>query len=366
MVEQKLRFSNDEGNEFIVVLRKRVNQYFKENNISKTGNSNMMFKTVFMLSLYFVPYAFSISNLVTSPWTFFGLWLIMGLGMSGIGLSIMHDANHGSFSKNKNVNQVLSYLLDMVGGSSMNWRIQHNVLHHSFTNVEGVDVDIKERGVLRFSPHQKRNKLHQFQHIYAWFLYGIMSLYWVTVKDFLQMGTFKKGGHLKKGEYKRLVSEIIGGKIFYYAYIIAIPLILTPFAWYTIVLSFLAMHFIAGFILTCIFQTAHVMPTSEYPLPDANGQLENSWAIHQLKTTTNYAPKSVFFSWFVGGLNFQVEHHLFPNICHVHYKRISGIVKETAQEYNLPYYYRDSFMSALWQHTKMLRTLGNKDLQYNK
>jgi linoleoyl-CoA desaturase len=126
------------------------------------------------------------------------------------------------------------------------------------------------------------------------------------------------------------------------------------------------MHFIAGFILTCIFQTAHVMPTSEYPLPDANGQLENSWAIHQLKTTTNYAPKSVFFSWFVGGLNFQVEHHLFPNICHVHYKRISGIVKETAQEYNLPYYYRDSFMSALWQHTKMLRTLGNKDLQYNK
>ncbi|MEZ5008345.1 MAG: acyl-CoA desaturase [Chitinophagales bacterium] len=361
-----LKFSKDQSNDFFVVLRKRVNTYFKENHISKTGNTNMVAKTIFMISLYFVPYAFLLSGLITNPWIMILMWLIMGMGMSGIGLSIMHDANHGSYSKNKHVNKVLSYILELMGGSSRNWRIQHNKLHHTYTNVEGMDVDIKERGILRFSPHQKRRKVHRLQFIYAWLLYGIMSLYWVTAKDFLQMVSFKKQGHIAGKEYRKLVAEIILGKIFYYAYALVLPMVLLPFSPWLVFLGFFAMHFVAGFVLTCIFQTAHVMTSTEYPLPDENGEFENNWAIHQLKTTTNYAPKSTFFSWFVGGLNYQVEHHLFPNICHVHYKKISKIVQQTANEYNVPYNFKKSFASAMWEHTKMLYILGKSDLMYVK
>ncbi len=364
MSTQKLRFSRDDNNDFFIVLRKRVNSYFKENGIRKTGTPNMLVKTVFMISLYFVPYALMISGIITNPWVLILMWSLMGLGMSGIGLSIMHDANHGSYSKNDKVNKVLSYILEIVGGSSRNWRIQHNKLHHTFTNVEGMDVDIKERGVLRFSPHQKRRKVHKYQHIYAYLLYAIMSLYWITAKDFLQMVSFKKQGHIAGKEYRKLVIEIILGKLFYYGYALVLPLILIPASPGMIILGFLVMHFISGFILTCIFQTAHVMTSTEYPLPNENGEFENNWAIHQLKTTTNYAPNSTFFSWFVGGLNFQVEHHLFPNICHVHYKQISKIVAQTAKEYNLPYNLKKSFASAMLEHTKMLYLLGNKDLAY--
>lgn len=366
MSQPILKFSKEQNNDFFVVLRKRVNDYFKDNKIKKTWNPNMVVKTIFMLSLYFVPYAFLMSGLIHNVLVMLLMWVLMGLGMSGIGLSIMHDANHGAYSRNKNVNTLLSYLLDIVGGSSRNWRIQHNKLHHTFTNVEGMDVDIKERGILRFSPHQKRRKVHRLQFLYAWLLYGIMSLYWVTAKDFLQMVSFKKQGHIQGKEYQKLVFEIVFWKIFYYAYTLVLPLIFLPFAAGWILLGFFSMHFISGFILTCIFQTAHVMTSTEFPLPDENGEFENNWAIHQLKTTTNYAPKSIFFSWFVGGLNYQVEHHLFPNICHVHYKRISKIVEQTAKEYGLPYNFKKSFASAMWEHTKMLYILGKSDLAYNR
>ncbi len=358
MKQPLLKFSKEQNNEFFIVVRRRVNEYFKENHLKKTGNPNMMFKSVFMVSLYFVPYAFIISGLITNPWIFILMWLLMGLGMSGAGLSIMHDANHGSYSSNKKVNNVVSYILDVVGGSSRNWRIQHNKLHHTFTNVDGMDIDIKSRGLLRFSPHQKKKKVHKFQFIYAWLLYSITSLYWVTAKDFVQMVTFKKQGHIVGKEFRKLVVEIVLWKIFFYSYILVLPMILLPFSPWFVLLGFLSMQFISGFILTCIFQTAHVMTSTEFPEPNKEGVFENNWAIHQLKTTINYAPKSTFFSWFVGGLNFQVEHHLFPNICHVHYKRISKIVEETANEYNLPYNFKKNFASAMWEHTRMLYILG--------
>lgn len=364
MKQQQVKFSRAQSNEFFVVLRKRVNQYFKESNIKKTWNANMVFKTIFMVGLYFIPYAFIISGLVKLPLVYILLWSLMGFGMSGIGLSIMHDANHGAYSKSKKVNTLLSYLLDIVGGSSRNWRIQHNKLHHTFTNVEGMDVDIKERGILRFSPHQKRRGVHKFQFIYAYLLYAIMSLYWVTAKDFLQMFSFKKAGHIEGKEYRKLVAEVFIWKIIYYGYALVLPLLIAPFAPWLTILGFFIMHFISGFVLTCIFQTAHVMTSTEFPLPNENGEFENNWAIHQLKTTMNYAPNSTFFSWFIGGLNYQVEHHLFPNICHVHYKKISKIVEETAKEYNLPYHTNQTFWGAMVEHTRMLYILGNKDLAY--
>lgn len=122
------------------------------------------------------------------------------------------------------------------------------------------------------------------------------------------------------------------------------------------------LQFVQGFILTIVFQPAHVMPTSEYPIPDSEGNIENSWAIHQLLTTSDFSPESKIFSWYIGGLNYQVEHHLFPNICHVHYSKIAEIVKKTAREYGLPYHVQSNFLMALINHGKMLRDLGQKDL----
>lgn len=320
----------------------------------------MVIKTVVMLSLYLVPYLLMMFGVFTTFLPVLICWIIMGVGMAGIGLSVMHDANHGAYSKNRKINDMLGQVIWFIGGSSVNWKIQHNVLHHSYTNVDHMDEDLESVPFLRFSPHKKKLKIHRLQHIYAWFFYGFMTMMWATSKDFLQLARYKKKDLIKtqKKSYKALMTELVLVKIVYYALFVVLPLVVLPFPWWQTILGFLAMHFVAGFILAIIFQPAHVMPDTTFPLPDEQGNMENKWAIHQLMTTVNFAPKSKIFSWYVGGLNFQIEHHLFPNICHVHYKKISEIVKKTAEEFSLPYYSKPTFFSAVREHKNFLKQLG--------
>lgn len=356
---QHVKFTQKHNEDFYKVLRKRVNAYFKENNISRYANANMVVKTVFMLSLYIVPFVLMLT-VFESTWLIFLMWILMGFGMAGIGLSIMHDANHNAYSKNKWVNKILGKLINAVGGSDTNWRIQHNVLHHTYTNVSGMDEDIDIGILMRFSPNQKLLKGHRFQHIYAWFFYGFMTLMWAITKDYQQFARYKKKGLIATQGISPaiMITTIVISKVLYLSVLIALPIIFTPVAWWVSILGFFVMHFISGLSLAMIFQPAHVVPSSDFPVPDKSGNIEADWAVSQLMNTANFAPKSRLFSWYVGGLNYQVEHHLFPNICHVHYRKIADIVRDTAFEYNLPYYSYDTFLKALGGHAKMLKNLG--------
>ncbi len=358
-----IKYANNLNTDFISILRNRVKAYFESRQLSKYANFDMIIKTVSMISLYLIPYTLIISGISSNSWIIFSLWMLMGVGSAGIGLSIMHDANHGSYSSNPNVNRYLGYLLNFIGGSAVNWKIQHNYLHHGYTNIDGMDEDIDPGIVMRLSPHSKRYKIHRWQHIYGWFLYGLMTISWVTSKDYSQLKRYRDSGLLSRQSlsYQWLLTEMILFKVFFVAYLLIIPLIFSNIDWWKTIIFFTLMHFIQGFILTIVFQPAHVMPSSEYPLPDNNGNVENSWAIHQMLTTSDFSPKSKLFSWYVGGLNFQIEHHLFPNICHVHYKRLSNIVKETAKEFGIPYNVQSTFLIALINHGRMLRTLGRYD-----
>lgn len=324
----------------------------------------MVFKTIFMLSLYLIPYFVLISGLTANGWAIIGLYGIMGLGTAGIGLSIMHDANHGAYSSKPWINEWLGLSLNLVGGHAMNWKVQHNVLHHTYTNVHEVDEDISPRGILRMAPDSKWKPMHKYQQYYAWFFYGLLTLAWIIAKDFMRLARYQREGMLKKQKTtaRREWASLIFTKIFYVGYIIVLPYYLLPVSLWQILLGFVVMHYIAGFILSIIFQPAHVIEGTEFPMPDQNGNLENNWAIHQLHTTTNFGHKHKLFSWYIGGLNYQVEHHLFPNICHVHYKKISKIVEQTAKEFDLPYKSKDTFFQAIAAHTRLLRTLGQRPL----
>jgi linoleoyl-CoA desaturase len=348
--------------DFVGTLNKRVSNYFKANNISKQANGEMKLKTVSMFGLYLVPYFLMVTGTVTGTGWLIGLIIIMSLGLAGIGLSVMHDANHGAYSKKPWVNTVIGYSLNLIGANVFNWKIQHNVLHHTYTNVHDEDEDISPRGVLRLSPLSKWNRIHKYQFIYAWFLYGLMTIVWMVAKDFIRIVRYQKNGLVKKNgaNISKEWVILIGTKIFYAGYIFVIPWLVTPFAWWQILIGFLMMHYLAGFILAIIFQPAHVIEGTSFPQPDENRGLENNWAVHQLLTTTNFGNNSKWFSWYVGGLNFQIEHHLFPGICHVHYRKISGIVKETAREFGLPYKSVKTFMNALAGHARLLKQLGRR------
>jgi linoleoyl-CoA desaturase len=348
--------------DFFTTLNQRVNGYFKSNNISRYGNGEMQFKTFFMYCLYLVPFIILLTGVVTNGWAMWGLSLLAGIGVAGIGLAVMHDANHGAYSNKSWVNNLIGYSLNMVGGNAFNWKIQHNVLHHTYTNIHDVDEDISPRGVLRMTPHGEWKQIHRFQHLYAWFFYGLMTLVWVLVKDFVRLAKYHKNGMVKsqKTNTARELTILLLTKALYFSYILVLPMLVMDITFGQWAIGFLSMHYVAGFILAIIFQPAHVIDGTEYPMPDETGRMENSWAIHQLHTTTNFANNNKVLSWYVGGLNYQVEHHLFPNVCHVHYRKISNIVKETALEFGLPYKSEPTFLGAIAGHARLLKELGKK------
>ncbi|HLP11619.1 MAG TPA: acyl-CoA desaturase [Flavobacteriales bacterium] len=359
MSNASIRF-NTQQRLFFKTAKSRVDEYFKTNKISKSGNWTMAVKTIVLLGIYFVPYAFMVGGYISSLSGIILVGIAMGFGMASIGLSVMHDANHGSYSKNQHINRLLSYTLNMLGGHYLNWRLQHNELHHTFTNIHDHDEDIAPVGILRFSPHAPLKKVHRFQFIYAWFFYGFMTFMWVTTKDFVALKRYRDMGLLKTKNisYRKHLIALIVGKLLYYIYMVGIPVLVTGLPVLYVLIGFAVLHFVAGLTLAAIFQPAHVIEETNFPIPDATGNMENDWAVHQLYTTANFAPKSRITSWFIGGLNYQVEHHLFPSICHIHYRKLSKIVRTTAQEFNLPYHEKTTFFTALISHTKTLMRLG--------
>jgi linoleoyl-CoA desaturase len=362
---QNIRFidSNKNTMQFFAILRKRVDGYFKEKELSRHYNLQMVIKTIILLSTYIVPF---VCILVFHPGILVSilLWTLMALAAAGIGMSVMHDANHGSYSSSSKTNLWLGHSLNLVGGSVFNWKLQHNFLHHTYTNVLDMDDDIDDKLVFRFSPHGKAKWYHRFQFIYAFLFYGVLTIYWALAKDFVQHYKYiKEGVNKESAENNRMtLLKIIVTKAVYFSVFLIIPLFVLHLPAGPFLLGFCLMHFIKGIILTVVFQLAHTVENTTHPLPDETGTIDNNWAIHQLNTTVNFSRKSKWISWYVGGLNFQVEHHLFPNICHVHYPAIAPIVKQTAEEFGIPYLENETFMIAFRSHVQALRNFGEPAL----
>ncbi|WP_298488666.1 acyl-CoA desaturase [uncultured Maribacter sp.] len=366
MEKTTIRFSRKDSTDFFKTLNKRVNTYFKENKIKKTGNWKLHLKTAIMFAIFLAPY-FAILTLGLPNWANLILAAIMGVGMAGVGMNVMHDGNHGSYSNKKWVNKLMGGSIYILAGNVYNWQVQHNVLHHTYTNIQGHDEDLDAGRILRFSKHAEWRKYHKFQHYYSIFLYGLLTFNWAITTDFQQMYRYTKR-KLSYGEFPNPVanwSKLVIFKLIYLTLWIVIPFIILDISWWKLLLGFFVMHYVAGVILSVVFQLAHVIDDAETPLPDDKGNIKNTWAIHQLLTTVNFGNKSKIINWFTGGLNHQVEHHIFPNISHIHYTKIGEIVKQTAKEFNLPYNEYKTTRKAIISHFKHLKELGKKPaLQY--
>ena len=356
-----IRYKAKGDRDFGITVRNRVNEYFKSNNISRKGDYRVWLKLIILPLMYLVPFGLIMTNWYSQNLLiFYGLWLLMGIGLAGCGMGIMHDACHGAITKNKTFNNFIGALiLNLAGGSTFNWKIQHNVLHHTYTNIDGYDEDITAQGLIRLSPRQPVKSIYRFQIFYAWFFYGLMTFFWSTFKDFFQLSRYHKMDLLKTQSttYPKELIRLIFVKILYHSFFIVLPILFLEVAWWHVILGWFSMHFVAGLILGCVFQPAHAVPTSAFPLPDENKLVKGDWAKYQLLTTANFAPKNKILSWYIGGLNYQIEHHLFPNICHIHHPQISKIVKATAKEFGLPYHSQPTFRAAIFNHAKLLYEL---------
>ncbi|MDY8138810.1 acyl-CoA desaturase [Aquimarina sp. 2201CG5-10] len=356
-----IRFSTVDSAKFFRTLNKRVNQYFKENNIKRTGNWKLHLKTIVMFSIFLTPY-FLILTLNISQWWMLLLTVIMGIGMAGVGMNVMHDGNHGSYSSKKWINNLMGSSMYILAGNVYNWQVQHNVLHHTYTNIHGHDEDMDAGRVIRFTKHAQWMYFHKFQHYYSIFLYGLLTFNWALVTDFKQSKRYlaRKLSYGKLPSPVKQWSTVVITKIIYMMIWIVIPMLIMSIAWWKILIGFFIMHYVAGLILSVVFQLAHMVEGAEMPMPDDTGNMKNTWAIHQLFTTVNFSTKNRIVNWFTGGLNHQVEHHIFPNISHIHYTKISKIVKQTALEFNLPYNEYKTTRKAIIAHFKHLKEMGMK------
>ncbi|TVR39357.1 MAG: acyl-CoA desaturase [Bacteroidia bacterium] len=357
-MENNITFSQKQNPEFKRTLLRRVNQYFSDKGISRHYTSGMLTKTITMLLIYIIPFIIILS--VSMPfWLVLILYFIMGFGVAGIGMSVMHDANHAGYSKNQKINRLLGLSMNLVGADSYNWKIKHNKLHHVFTNIYGKDEDINSRVILRFAFASPLKKYHKYQHLYAWFFYALMT-FSMVFGDISKRVYYRKKGvtNISSLAYRRSMAWMIFSKVLYFGVIIGFPLLFTSLFWWQVLLGFVVMHLTAGTILSLIFQMAHVVEGPEQITPDENGKMPNSLIVHQLKTTSDFSRSNKILSWYVGGLNFQVEHHLFPKICHVHYPALAKIVETTTREFNMPYYVYESFAAAFMSHVRTLKKLG--------
>ena len=351
----KVSFNNKQS-PFFTTLKGKVNEYFSDNNIHTAGNKKLYIKgivqVVSLLTLYIILVFFT-------PGTFLSLLLcaVMGVNLAVIGFNIMHEGGHQSFSKHSWLNTVGAYFLNILGGNTFYWKIKHNINHHTYTNIEGMDSDINVKPFMRLHENQNRLWIHKYQHIYCFVLYGISYFVWIFWDDFEKYFTGKIAAHCeRKMDAKEHVIFWIT-KCFYVTIYMVIPILMVGFA--KAVIGFWVVAFVCGLSIAVVFQLAHVVEGTTFPEPSQeSNKIEQEWAIHQVNTTANFSTKSRIISWLLGGLNFQVEHHLFPRISHVHYPKINQFVRETCDEYKVTYLEYSSFLGAINSHLSHIKKMG--------
>ena len=353
------KFAPDDG--FRRELDRRVNAYFDESGLSRHGDWRMYLKTAVLLGAFAASYALLVFA-ATAWWHAVLLSGGLAMSMAGIGFSVMHDANHGAYSKRASVNKVLERTLDMLGVSSYVWRWKHNVFHHTYTNIDGVDHDIYLAPFVRLAPTQPRRWAHRFQHIYIWALYGFTVFHMHYFLDFSQFFTGRIGGHKFPRPGKARTAEVFAAKAFVLGWSIALPLFFHT--WWVVLAVYAGLWFVSGLILGVVFQLAHCVAAADFPtVSPSTGRIERSWAAHQVETTVDFAHGNRLLTWYVGGLNYQIEHHLFPQVCHLHYPKIAGIVREVSEEYGVRYTAHPRLSSALKSHGAWVRRMGEQPAQ---
>ena len=356
VLEYKVTFNNKQK-DFFNALKREVDAYFATNNIRKTGNWKLYAKAFILipsaLLLYYilltVPMHWGIST---------ALWILLGFNMAAIGFNVMHDACHGSFSTRNWVNYLFGLTNNFLGGNAFLWKLKHNIIHHTYTNIDGVDDDINNMPFIRQCTTQQWKPMHRFQSAYMFLLYGFTSLF-MFFMDYVKY--FSKKIHTTPLKEMDLKEHIVfwAGKLFFILFYIILPISLL--GWGNGLLGLFISQFTMGLTLAIVFQLAHVVEHAEFEAAGVDPvKIENEWAIHQIKTTANFAFTNKMATWFLGGLNYQIEHHLFPRISHIHYPAISQIVRDTCVQFGLHYIYFPSTRAAVLSHVRLMNQMGRR------
>jgi linoleoyl-CoA desaturase len=345
---------------FQKTLKARVERYFSMTGRSPRDCWQMYLKTAIIFAWLIASYVLLVF-FANAWWQAVPLTLSLGFAMAAVGFNVQHDGNHRAYSRHQWINKVMAMSLDLLGGSSYTWTHKHNTLHHTYANIADHDDDIDLGFLGRLAPEQKRRWFHRLQHYYLWALYGFLPIKWHFVTDFVAVARGKIGTHRFARPKGWSLATFIGGKALFFSLAFVIPALVHPL-WLVVLFYFLA-FWVNGLIISVVFQLAHIVEQAEFPVPDeATGKIQTHWAVHQVQTTVNFARNNWLLTWFLGGLNFQIEHHLFPKISHIHYPRISRLVENACAEFGLRYNTHSNIFSAVASHFRWLQRMGQPEV----
>lgn len=344
---------------FLRELRRRVDAYFERTGRHRRDCAQMYFKTTSILAWFAGSYLLLLF-FAASWWTVVPLAVILGLSIAAIGFNIQHDGGHRSYSEHPWINRIMALTLDLMGGSSYLWDWKHNSIHHTYPNIDGQDDDINIGFLGRLSPQQRRLKIHRFQGIYLWLLYGFLAIKWHLIDDFYQISIGRIGKHKIPRPKGKDLAVFITGKVVFSMLAFVIPMMLHP--WYAVLFVYVTAAFVSGVVLSVVFQLAHCVGEADFPVPvigeGGTERMQTEWAVHQVQTTVDFARGNRILCWFLGGLNFQIEHHLFHKICHVHYPALSKVVEEVCRDFGIQYAEHKTLFGAIGAHFKWLVEMG--------
>lgn len=347
------RFGSDDG--FWHGVRSKVDEYFRQSGISERDAPAMYLKSFLVLAVWMGLY----TGLVFAPlawWLAIPMAGLLGLTCAAIGFNIAHDGGHKSYSRHRWINRISAATMDLVGGSSVQWRYKHGVLHHQFVNLTGFDTDI-DIGILgRLSPHQRHRSFHRWQHLYMWPLYGFLAFKWHLVDDFKDAAMGYLGHSTAPRLKPRDLAGMLVGKLVFFGVVFVVPAMLHPI--WVVVAIYTVASMVQGFVLSLVFQLAHAVEGAAFPAIPEDRRMDVGWAVHQIRTTTDYCRGNRLLTWLLGGLNYQIEHHLFPQIGHVHYPAVSQVVEQACREHGIPYRVHPTFRAGVIAHYRWLRQMG--------
>jgi len=350
------RLTFGRNNAFHKELRRRVDDYFRSSGRSQRDCPAMYLKTAIILAVFSAFYLLLVF-VAGAWWQALPVAVVLGLSMAGIGFNIEHDGSHNSYSNHAWINRLAAMTMDLIGASSYVWHWKHVVVHHTYVNITGHDADIDISFFGRLTPHQKRFSFHRWQQFYLWPLYGLNVIKWHLYDDFRDVILGRIGPTRIPRPKRWELAGFAGGKVVFLTLAFGLPLLVHPL-W--IVLLFYALTVcLAGVVTSVVFQLAHCVEEAEFPMPQENSDsIESAWAVHQVETTVDFARRSRVESWLLGGLNFQIEHHLFPRVCHVNYPAISNLVEQACRDFGVRYGEHNSFRAGLSSHFRWLRRMG--------
>ena len=357
-VPQKVSFDN--GGEFIRETRREVELYLQSRWTRVRGYLQLYSKTVVAFGLMAVSWT---TLIFLSPGIWLGLLCLVGLaaGATLTAFCVQHDANHGAYFTKRRYNHLMGWTADaLLGFSSYAWRVKHNVAHHTYTNVDDYDDDISQVPFARFMPQQKARPWYRLQHYYIWPMYTLMVLRWQTAGDVAAFARGSIGRSPLRAPKRWDLVGLVAGKAFFIGWALVVPMLVYP--WWGVLGAYVVFAMIMGLITATTFQLAHCVEEADFASVEELSGPKRVWAVHEVETTVDFCPRNPVLTWVLGGLNYQIEHHLFPRVPHTHYARIAEIVKRNSEKYGVRYTTQPTLWFALRSHFRHLRTMGRMGL----